>query len=547
MDPGLVAEYFLEQTDAVTGQPFLLARLMTAQLQATPVDTSAPGWQRRVSTTLGQAFRADLATVQAAGHRPGDTDPAGLAEALLTALTWGYGAGLPEAEWVTVATATTGVRVGREDISWVLDEVGRYVVEDGEDGVAVYRVAHQSLAEQLRAPFRSTWQEPFDPRALPVTAAVIDRYRELITAGRPAREPRYLWRYTWRHAAAAGPAGLDLLRELADLTADLRPDVALAAGQVSTTLADTGHQVEAVPTAEEAVALYRDLAEADPSFQPNLAEALTNLGNRYSEVGRPAGRGPADRGSRHPAPGAGRAEPRLPARPGGGVDQPRRPVQRGRPPPRRGRPRPRKPSPSTGSRPQQNPAYLPNLAAALNNLGIRYSEVGRPQRRDAPDRGSRHPAPGSRPQHNPAYLPDLAGALNNLGTRYSEVGRRARRDRPDRGSRHPVPGAGRSRTPPTCPTSAMALNNLGNRYSEVGRRARRARPDRGSHHPLPGAGRRQPRLPAQPGGGAEQPRHRLQRGRPAARRRPPDRGSRHPAPGAGRSRTPPTCPTWRWR
>lgn len=107
MDPAVVADYFLEQTDAVTGQPFLLARLMTAQLQAVPVDTAVPGWQRRVSTTLGQAFRADLATVQTAEHRTGDTDPAALAEALLTALTWGYGAGLPEAEWITVATPTT--------------------------------------------------------------------------------------------------------------------------------------------------------------------------------------------------------------------------------------------------------------------------------------------------------------------------------------------------------------------------------------------------------------------------------------------------------
>ena len=61
---------------------------------------------------------------------------------------------------------------------------------------------------------------------------------------------------------------------------------------------------------------------------------------------------------------------------------------------------------------------------SLNNLGIRYSEVGR--RADAV-------APTERAvkiyealaAENPAFLNDLAGSLNNLGIRYSEVGRRA--------------------------------------------------------------------------------------------------------------------------
>ena len=53
---------------------------------------------------------------------------------------------------------------------------------------------------------------------------------------------------------------------------------------------------------------------------------------------------------------------------------------------------------------------------------------------------------------NPAYLPDLAGALGNLGIHYGEVGRRA----------DAVPPAQEAvtlyrdqaaTTPPTCPTS----------------------------------------------------------------------------------------------
>ena len=73
-----------------------------------------------------------------------------------------------------------------------------------------------------------------------------------------------------------------------------------------------------------------------------------------------------------------------------------------------------------------NPAFLPDLAAALNNLGNRYSEVGRRQDALAPTEEAvqlyREQA-----ATNPAFLPDLARALSNLGNRYSEAGS------PDRG------------------------------------------------------------------------------------------------------------------
>src|SRR5205823_1024967 len=69
-----------------------------------------------------------------------------------------------------------------------------------------------------------------------------------------------------------------------------------------------------------------------------------------------------------------------------------------------------------------NPAFLPDLAGALNNLGIRYSEVGRRQHAVPPTQDAAatdHPPAAA----FPPFLPDLASALNNLGNRYSEVGR----------------------------------------------------------------------------------------------------------------------------
>jgi len=69
-----------------------------------------------------------------------------------------------------------------------------------------------------------------------------------------------------------------------------------------------------------------------------------------------------------------------------------------------------------------NPAFVPDLASALNNLGILYSEVGR--------RGEAVPVTEEAmaiyrdlAATNPAFVPALASALNNLGSRYSEVGR----------------------------------------------------------------------------------------------------------------------------
>ena len=103
------------------------------------------------------------------------------------------------------------------------------------------------------------------------------------------------------------------------------------------------------------------------------------------------------------------------------AEQPRHPLQRGRPPP--GRPRPRR-----GSRPAhrdlaaRNPAYLPDLATALNNLAIRLGEFGR--RRDA-----LLPAAEAvqiyrdLSKGNPTFMHDVATGLNNLAILLGELDR----------------------------------------------------------------------------------------------------------------------------
>ena len=53
-------------------------------------------------------------------------------------------------------------------------------------------------------------------------------------------------------------------------------------------LSNLGRRAEALPPTEEAVGIYRELAQTNPAFRPDLARSLTNLGIRYSELGRRA-------------------------------------------------------------------------------------------------------------------------------------------------------------------------------------------------------------------------------------------------------------------
>ena len=142
---------------------------------------------------------------------------------------------------------------------------------------------------------------------------------------------------------------------------------------------EVGRRADAVAPAEEAVTLYREQAAQNPAFAPNLAAALTNLGACYSEVGR-------------------RADAVAPTE-----------------------------EAVTLRRKQaaQNPAFAPDLATALTNLGARYSEVGRRTDAVAP---TEEAVTLRREQaaQNPAFAPDLAMALNNLDRRLVAIGDPAR-------------------------------------------------------------------------------------------------------------------------
>ena len=220
-------------------------------------------------------------------------------------------------------------------------------------------------------------------------------------------------------------------RELAAASPDrYRPDLATSLSNLGIRFSELGRPAEALPVTEEAVTIYRELAAASPDrYRPDLA-AVPGQPRRPVLRAGPPGRGPAGhRGSRRHPPGAGRRQPRpLPPRPRRIPEQPRRPVLRAGPPAAgpAGHRGSRRHPPGTGRR-QPRP-LPPRPRHVADNLGVRLSELGRPP---MPCRSPRKPSPSHRElaAANPdRYRPDLAQSLTNLGEVLEAVGRKADAD-----------------------------------------------------------------------------------------------------------------------
>jgi tetratricopeptide (TPR) repeat protein len=427
VDPGMdahaVARYLTGETSMTEGCPFLLARLVTDQLRASPVGTTAEGWSEAISKSVEEALNADLARTEPPPGRPQDDDGReGLARVLLAALTWGYGAGFPEDEWLATTNAlTSDDRVGRDDVLWILGQLGRYIVQDGDAGVAVYRVAHQSLTEHLRPPFHARHDQPFNPQALEVLQVLAARYQRLLDGGVKSYEPAYLWRYIWRHAADAGPEGLAVLRRLAEQKRALRYGLAMAAQRVARSVRDWGRPLDAVPLEEEAAEIFRDFTDGNSALRGHLGGTLLNLGNYYNETGR-----------YHDALLVTEEAVRL-----------------------------------LSGLADEDPAVLPDLAMALNNLGGSYMQVGRPREALAAGEEAVRIYQGIA-SSDPSCLPGLALALTCLVAFSGELG--SHREALAAGEEAVRIYRGLAKTRPSyLPDLATALNNAGTAYAHVGR------------------------------------------------------------------------------
>ncbi|WP_405441012.1 tetratricopeptide repeat protein [Streptomyces avidinii] len=240
-------------------------------------------WVEVVPSSISTAFREDLRDGPKR-ERGGELLPRA-AEDLLTALAWSQGNGLPaQGVWEAVASAlsTDGVTYGPEDVDWLLNEYGRYVVEDTDGVQAVYRLYHREFIVHLVR--RS---EPADP-AYRVVRALIDLLRTQTddAAVIENANPYVRWGLS-AHAPMAGEQGIDLIRELVKARADVfRPDLAAALSRMAVVLRAGSLREAALSSSQEATELYRTLAADKPAaYRPSLATSLNNLADRQAEAG----------------------------------------------------------------------------------------------------------------------------------------------------------------------------------------------------------------------------------------------------------------------
>ncbi|MGH3808438.1 MAG: tetratricopeptide repeat protein [Pseudonocardiaceae bacterium] len=266
---------------------FLYARIVTSQVVRQVVDVQPQGWEQQLAETISGALEHDLTAGVALVH-DGRELP-GAARDLLRALAWGLGRGMPgRGVWEAAATALSpeGVEYQATDLDWVLEHYGRYIVEDGTDGQAVYRLYHREFVEHLLGSSPPVAGRP----AVQALAEALVTLTETQTDG--AREPEqsspYLRRHLGQHASLANAPGITALRRLAQANPDAYlPDLAGSLNNLAIRLAEVGQRQAALAPAQQAVDIRRELAQANPdAYLPDLAMSLNNLANRLAEVGR---------------------------------------------------------------------------------------------------------------------------------------------------------------------------------------------------------------------------------------------------------------------
>ncbi len=268
---------------------FLLAQMITAQLRSNPVNTSRKDLERQLYRSIEAAFERELSRISL--HDADERESSNTAKELLTALAWGYGAGLPDDLWPIVGTALsqTGVIYQRSDVFRLLTKAGRYIVESGEAGRAVYRLSHQRILEHLH-PKPDTMKKRImeEDTASRVAVTLVRYYKEFMEQGRLPKEHPYLLHNLWLHCVDSGERGIAFFRDLVHYYKPnfFLPDLAKALNSHGIRCRVAGKSREAGTSLAEAVGIYSDLAEINSAFLPDLAASLNHLGVLYGEAGK---------------------------------------------------------------------------------------------------------------------------------------------------------------------------------------------------------------------------------------------------------------------
>ncbi|WP_404960475.1 AAA family ATPase [Streptomyces sp. 147326] len=265
---GVPGEHAADAADAVADRAvgdaggFLFAGLAVGALSRRFAASGADGWKDALPVSIAAGFTADLA---------GGPDPA-RARDLLTALAWSEGNGIPaRGIWEAVASALSpsGTSYGPQDVDWVLNAYGRYVVEDSDGTQAVYRLYHREFAAWLMGPD----EDPDDTAK--TSLRVLNTLIGLLPEDSGAPNP-YLLGSIPASAVLAGEQGPVTLRTLAGSRGGVfRPLLAWTLMGLWDVLQHFGQEADALPSVREAVEILRVLVREDP--QAHLSRLLTAL------------------------------------------------------------------------------------------------------------------------------------------------------------------------------------------------------------------------------------------------------------------------------
>ncbi|MEU2126760.1 tetratricopeptide repeat protein [Streptomyces sp. NPDC018352] len=264
------------------GGGFLFARLVTGSLLAgASGGVDGDQWLARLPDSIEAAFEEDLWAGPVRVREDGTELPSA-ARDLLTALAWTVGRGMPAGgvwEELTGALGGGDVSYDESDVDWVLSAYGRYIVEDSEDGQAVYRLYHREFVAHLAGRDGATEE-------VVLAALVAHVERRVVGGDRGAVDP-YVVRGLALHTARAGATGIGMLRGLVERGgAGAAPFLAEALQRFSDRLGEEGDLDDALSAAQEALWLGEELERLSPgTHRAAVASALQAVANCCAATG----------------------------------------------------------------------------------------------------------------------------------------------------------------------------------------------------------------------------------------------------------------------
>lgn len=263
------------------GGGFLFARLVTGRV----TDGDADQWPAGLPDSIEAAFEEDLGAGPERVGADGTARPSA-ARDLLSALAWTTGRGMPAGGvWEEVAGALSGgdASYDESDVNWVLSTYGRYIVEDVEDGQAVFRLYHREFVSHLAGrtgPLSTAAGEA-------VLAALIAHIERRVAGGDWSAVDPYVVRGLAQHAARAGEPGIGMLRRLAE-GGGTAAALLLVQGlyRFCERLGAEGDLDGALGAAREALTLWEELERLSPgTHRAALAGALHSVANHCAAAG----------------------------------------------------------------------------------------------------------------------------------------------------------------------------------------------------------------------------------------------------------------------